>query len=255
MKQITKIFFIIDITIVILSLLQLPISLVAGDVLLTILGVVTLILSGIVLKNIYPLYLTTNRNSNREKLTDDERQIIKDAKELIKKVDENIEISEFNVYKVNFLMEGWFNYDEDTKELNIFIPFKNFLKFGKDFCFIAVVHEILHSQNLKNNTQLFNVEFLEGLNHLLTLWLVETYSEKYKIPKRICIASLKTKNESGLNIFIKNNIYDKEVKMVEDILQKSKIDDLKDLFLKYIDIDLQSEFFKNFVPVKYFVKQ
>jgi len=47
-------------------------------------------------------------------------------------------------------------------------------------------------------------------------------------------------------------LYINEVKLVEDILQNAQID-YKDLFLKYIDI--QPEFFKAFVPSKYFVKQ
>ena len=43
-------------------------------------------------------------------------------------------------------------------------------------------------------------------------------------------------------------MYDKEVAMVTDVLEKSNID-LKEVFLKYID--LEPEYFKRFVPWKY----
>ena len=32
----------------------------------------------------------------------------------------------------------------------------------------------------KNNIRVFNRAFLEGLNQLLTIWLIENYSEKYQ---------------------------------------------------------------------------
>lgn len=206
------------------------------------------------LKDTYKFFLIENRKSKRlyKQLTNEELEIVEDAKNLIKKVDGNIIITDFNVYKVNFIMDSWFYYDEDTKELNIFIPFKLFIKFGKNFCFMAVVHEILHLQNLKNNIPIFNDNFLEGLNQLLTEWLIKNYSEKYEIPKDIIILSLCINKKSHLDIPTSCSVYEKEVNMVENILQSSEID-LKEIFCKYIDI--QPEFFKSFIPEKYFKKQ
>ncbi len=190
-----------------------------------------------------------------KKLSDEELEIVEDAKELIKRVDNNIIISSFNVYKVRFLTRTWFDYDEETHELNIFIPFQFLLKLGgKDFCFLAVLHEILHFQNLKNNLIIFNNKFLEGLNQLLTIWLIDNYSEKYKIPKSKRF-SVKLIKDLYLDITINNlanMAYPKEVKMVKNILQKSNIN-IKQVFLNYIDI--QPEFFKSFVPSKYFKNQ
>lgn len=202
-------------------------------------------------KKVYKEYLTVNRKKilRKEQLTNEELEIVKDAGKLIKKVDQNILISEFNVYKVKFINEGWFWYDENTKELCIFIPFKKFMFWGKDICFLAVVHEILHSQNLKNNVMIFDIEFLEGLNQVLTNWLIENYSEKYKIPQRACVVSLKMRKNRYLKVFGKFGVYRKQVKMVQNILRKSDVD-LKEVFLNYIDIN--PEFFESFVPEKYF---
>lgn len=215
--------------------------------------VINLIIGVISLKIIYPYFITTNRKKWRYKqLTAEELEMVEDAKKLIECVDENIVISSFNVYKVKFLLHSWFDYDEDTQELSIFLPFKRFMKFGKDFCFLAVVHEILHSQNLKKNLRIFDIKFLEGLNQLLTIWIIENYSEKYKIPKNICIASLKLGKGRILKVNAEYKIYEKEISMVIDILNKSDID-LREIFINYIDI--KPDFFKSFVPLKYFTKQ
>lgn len=254
MKNVTKAAFIYCIGLLIIGILLIITTILRKEhILFMILGILFFIAGAILLKVEYPLFLTENRKSNYlfEKLTDEEREIIEDAKNLIRKVDENIIISEFNVYKVKFLMHGWFNYDKNSQELNIFIPFKLFLRFGKDLCFLAVLHEVLHSQNSKNNLKIFDLKFLEGLNQLLTIWLIESYSEKYKIPQKLTIFSIRIAKDLWLNIDSKYDIYINEVKLVEDILQNAQID-YKELFLKYIDI--QPEFFKAFVPSKYFVK-
>ena len=62
-------------------------------------------------------------------------------------------------------------------------------KYGKDLCFESVLHEILHLQT-KN---MFNEKFQERLNQLLTVWLIENYSPKYKIQRNayILIPTLK----------------------------------------------------------------
>lgn len=216
------------------------------------------LITGIILfKQTYSKFLCINRNSQRwcKIPSNEELEIVEDAKELIKSVDSKIVISKFNVYKVRFVMHAWFEYDASTKELNIFIPFKLLLKHGgKDLCFLAVLHEVLHSQNLKDNLLIFNKEFIEGINQLLTIWLINNYSKKYKIPKNKSFSIRLTKNYS---LVITRNqwanmVYPKEVNIVKNILQKSNMD-YKQVFLKYIDFE--PEFFRSFVPSKYFKKQ
>lgn len=195
-----------------------------------------LIIIGI--RNIKILYidlLIDNRKSKRwcPPLTTKELEIVEDAKELIESVDDKIVIADFNVYKIRFLTEPWFWYDKETNELNIFIPFDYYFNSGnKDLCFSSLVHEILHSQNLKNNLVIFTTDFLEGLNELLTNWLIDTYSKKYIVPE--------------MKYYV---TYQKQVKSV---LQKSNVNNLKQVFLNYINFE--PEFFKSFVPLEYFIE-
>ena len=144
------------------------------------------------LKEAYKEYLTLTRERHKwsKELNKEELEIVEDAINLIKSVDENIEIANFSVYKVKHIGDGWFNYDEDTHELGIFIPFDRYLKRNKDLCFTVVLHEILHSQNLRLNKDIFTREFKEGINQFLTLWLIDNYSKKYKIPKHIPVMLL-----------------------------------------------------------------
>lgn len=253
-KKIEKIRFIANILLLIISIFIIIIGFIKDMLLFVMFGVIYLLVSAILLKSTYPDFITTNRKQNwrYKQLTAEEQEIVEDAKKLIECVDKNIVIYSFNVYKVKFLLRGWFYYDEDTQELSIFIPFKQYMKFGKDFCFMTVVHEVLHSQNLKRNLHIFDIKFLEGLNQLLTIWLIENYSEKYKIPKNICIATLKLRKGRKLKVYTEYKIYHKEISMVKDILDKSDID-LREVFINYIDI--KPEFFKSFVPLKYFTKQ
>lgn len=90
------------------------------------------------------------------------------------------------------------------------------------------------------------------MNQLLAIWLIENYSEKYKIPKSICIITLKLGKGRELKVNAEYKIYSKEMSRVKDILDKSDID-LREIFIKYIDI--KPEFFENFIPLKYFTKQ
>lgn len=254
-KIIATISLIYSILLLVMAISIIIIGFSKGNVLLSIIiGFLYFITGTIFFRYTYPIFLIENRKSKRlfQALSDEELEIVKDAKELIKRVDNKIVISEFNVYKVRFVMHAWFYYDKDSQELNIFIPFKFFLWLGgRDFCFLAVLHEVLHSQNLKNNLHVFNKNFLEGLNQLLTIWLINNFSEKYKIPKRICF-SLKLIKGLKLKVSASLSIYSKEVNMVKETLENSKVD-LKQVFLRYIDI--QPEFFKSFVPSEYFKKQ
>lgn len=175
-------------------------------------------------------------------LSIEELKYVEEAKELIKKVDENIVLYNFNVYSLRIGDEAWYIYNSYTQEANIFIPFEHS---NKDFCFSVVIHEILHSQNLKTNQSIFKREFLEGLNQLLTIWLINTYSDKYFVPENsVFVFQLKDKTEELVITYFE------EVKMVREIIQKSNLD-LKEVFLKYINFE--PEYFRSFVPAKYFL--
>ena len=200
------------------------------------------------LKQAYIAYLTLTRKryKRNKELNKEELEIIEDAINLIKSVDENIEIAKFSVYKVKHIRGGWFNYDKDTHELSIFIPFDKYLKRNKDLCFMLVLHEILHTQNLRLNENIFTRTFNEGINQFLTIWLMKK-SNKYKVKR-------------ALNIYIKlkvfvikgyKNMYIKELKIARKIIKNSNKDN-KEIFLNYIN--LKPEFFRSFVPKKYFVK-
>ena len=255
-KLITTIILASSIILLLLSFISIfVIGFIEGKLFLSIIiGLLYFIIGTIFLKYSYPKFLIYNRKSKRwcKIPSHEESEMVKDAKDLIKRVDNKIVISEFNVYKVRFVKHAWFFFDTDTQELNIFIPFK-FLLFmgGKDLCFLAILHEVLHSQNLKNNLHIFDIEFLEGLNQLLTIWLIDNYSEKYKIPKNKCF-SIRLIKDLYLEVSPGIAVYPEKTNMVKDILENSKVD-LKQVFLKYIDI--QPEFFKSFVPSEYFKKQ
>lgn len=251
MKKIT---FIANILLLMLSITVIVISFINEIGSIMMFGVISLLGSVRLLKRTYKEFIIVNRKQNwrYKQLTVEELEMVEDAKKLIECVDEKIVISDFNVYKVKFLLCGWFYYDKDTQELCIFLPFKRFMKFGKDFCFLALVHEVLHSQNLKRNLRIFDTEFMEGLNQLLTVWLIENYSKKYKIPKSISIAILKQGKDNELEISAEYEVYDKEVAMVKNILEKSDVD-LREIFINYIDIN--PKFFKSIVPLEHLMKQ
>lgn len=205
------------------------------------------------LKEAYKEYLTLTRERHKwsKELNKEELEIIEDAINLIKSVDENIEIAKFGVYKVKHIGDGWFDYDEDTEELSIFIPFDRYIKRNKDLCFMTVLHEILHSQNLKHNEIIFERSFMEGINQFLTIWLMKKYMNKYKV-KRALILYI------DLKIFIirvKSKIhikaYIEEVRIAKKIIKNSN-KDIKEIFLNYIN--LKPEFFRSFVPERYLIK-
>lgn len=85
----------------------------------------------------------------------------------------------------------------------------------------------------------------------MTIWLIDNYSEKYKIPKSKCFSVRLIKVNITIN-HLANAVYPEEVNMVKNICLKSNID-FKQMFLNYIDI--QPEFFKSFVPSKFFKNQ
>lgn len=251
-KELSKLIFFMNICLVMLCISMLVAGFLEGNIKLAIFGALFLVISIMVLKGTYKEFLTKNRKTvlRYEKLNNEELEIVEDVKKLIKSVDKNIIISDFNVYKVKYT-NSWFHYDKDTRERSVFIPFKKLLKSGKDFCFMEVLHEVLHSQNLRNNIMIFNKPFEEGLNQFLTLWLIENYSQKYKIPQRMQIASIWISKRNSIEFGSSYNDYCKGRAVVQDIVEKSKID-VKEMFIKYIYI--QPEFFKSFVPSKYFIK-
>ena len=204
------------------------------------------------LKKAYKEYLTLTREKckRNEELDTEEIEIVKDAIKLIKSVDENIKLVKFNVYKVKHISDAWFYYDEDTHELNIFIPFDRYLKRNKDLCFMIVLHEILHTQNLRLNEEVFTEAFKEGINQYLTFWLIDNYSKKYKVPKYIPIIYFKLKTRE-IHFKRKQKIYKTEVKQAEKVIKNSE-QSIKKIFLNYIN--LNPKFFRNFVPEKYLIK-
>lgn len=253
MNKKAKLYLIINVLLIAMSLIIILLACISSSILAIIIGIIYLIIFISAFEDQYINFLKENpiENCRHNPLTAEEQQMVEDAKKLIESVDKNIVISDFNVYKVKFLRNGYFDYNEHTKELNIFINFKRFLKFGKDICFSAILHEILHSQNLKENVLIFDNSFLEGLNQLLTMWLIENYSQKYTVKENIWRVKLKIRNKGTFYMF-GYNVYYKEVKMVKEILQKSGVD-LKEVFINYID--LKPEFFKGFIAEEYFVKQ
>ena len=90
---------------------------------------------------------------------------------------------------------------------------------------------------------------MEGLNQLLTVWLIKNYETEHKIPEKVTVFRIKfTKNK----IFEKEadyTIYPNEVNMVSEILKEAGVD-MKDVFLNYVDFNPQ--YFKSFVPNEYF---
>ena len=204
------------------------------------------------LKKAYEEYLilTKEKCKKNEELDAEEIELVKDAINLIKKVDKNIELAKFNVYKVKHIGDGWFDYDQDTQELNIFIPFDRYLKINKDICFMIVVHEILHAQNLRLNQEIFTTAFKEGITQYLTIWLIDSYSKKYKVPKHIPIICFKFKT-IVIHFNKKQKVYKTEVKQAEKVIKNSE-QNIKEIFLNYIN--LNSNFFENFVPKKYLIK-
>ncbi|MBR3133753.1 MAG: hypothetical protein IKG42_06875 [Clostridia bacterium] len=221
---------------------------------ITLISVIYFIFSIIILRNMYELNVLNNRRYKQ--LTVEEQEIVDDAKELIKSIDENIIISDFNVYKTNRLLTSWtgkFFYDTETNELCIFIPFSFLLRFfGKKTCFVVLLHELLHSQNCKNNIVIFKDSFNEGLTQFLTLWLIDNYSEKYKIPKEKAISiSVNSKIQLIIKLLpLARRAYPQEVGIVERVIKSSKLD-LKEIFINYIDMN--PEFFKSFVPEEYLI--
>ena len=183
MNKLIKLIFSISILFFVLAIPRLIITINTDGIVIGILnGCMYLVAGSVCFKLIYTEFLFANRNSKWwcSSLNDEEKEIVEEAKETIKKVDENIVISKFNVYKIRFWKRGWFRYDKIDKSLNIFIPFKYFYRLGgNNLVFLSVLHEILHSQNLKNNIIVFNKDFMEGLNQLLTNWLIENYSSNF----------------------------------------------------------------------------
>ena len=196
------------------------------------------------------IILTRNKYKLNKEINTEEIEIVKDAIELIKSVDESIDIAKFNVYNVKHTGDGWFNYDEDTYELNIYIPFDRYIKRDKNICFMIVLHEILHSQNRRSNEDIFTTGFKEGINQFFTLWLIENYSKKYEIPKYIPIVYFKVGNRK-IQLNKKQEVYKTEVKQAKAVIQNSG-KKVKEIFLNYVS--LKPRYFKDFVPKKYFIK-
>lgn len=232
-----------------------------GNILATIflfLNFVVLILLPIIyFKLFYKEYVYINRETIRfEELTREEIEIVEDAKELIRKVDSSIiKYEGMKIYKLSALFSSntsWYVEDSTNDDSCLFISFKKYLKCGKDVCFMAVLHEMLHAYNLRNSELIFKNDFLEGINQFFTLWLIENYSTKYKIPKerwKKTIKIGKLKINIGEYEFIS---YDKQVKEVQSVFSKYDINTIE-AYLNYINMN--PKFFREKIQEsKYFIK-
>lgn len=183
-------------------------------------------------------YFYYNRKSFAN-LTSKEIEFIEDACNLIHKVDDSVIRPYFGMYKVTVPSSfAWYFRNSLNGESGIFIPFKQLLLFGKDYCFMNVLHEILHAYNLRDGVYLFNDSFLEGLNQYLTLWLIDNYSEKYHIPSW----------KRNLLLIILSPSYKQEVKLVRKLIEEFDLD-TKEIFTNYVT--LNEDFFKSIIPSQY----
>ena len=191
---------------------------------------------------IYNYMLKKYFYNNRKKyanLTSKELEFIEDANNLIHKVDNSIISPDYEKYKVTAPSPcSWFIHNSSTDESGIFIPFKELLLFGKDFCFMNVLHEVLHAYNLRNGNYLFKLPFLEGLNQYLTLWLIDNYSEKYHIPSW----------RRNFLLIILSPSYKQEVKLVRKTIEELNLDP-REIFINYVT--LNEDYFKENIPSQY----
>lgn len=189
-------------------------------------GVVgTFMVVGFLFKTIYIAYIDAFKNLKRyKKLSDEEQELVNDAKELFQEASRRITITDFNVYKVGCVKGTW-TFLEDG-EINIFIPFKRLLKLDKDICFYAIVHEILYAQNWKHSNG--NSERDEKLNRLLALWLIKNYSKKYKAPTKAPIMSLRYSKKDKFD-------YKEEFAQLRKVVLRKYKTNIVNVFVKYFE--------------------
>ncbi len=163
-----------------------------------------------------------------QKFTDEELEIIEEAKNIIKSANCNVNFSNIHIHKVNLpkSIGGFFYNDIIHKELDVFISFKKNIKyFSKEACIQSVVHELLHALSHQTKNYCLILFINEGLTEYFTEWLMENYGIKNH---RVYIYNVYT----VIDLFSENNIC------------------VENAFLNYIKFN--PEFFNTFLPKEYF---
>ena len=88
-------------------------------------------------------------------MNEEEQKLVNEAIDLVSRIDESFEISKVNTYRVDCLINGKFVFNESDNSLNILIPFKKYLKYGKDVCFLAIA--INYSITFRVKNQIINL--------------------------------------------------------------------------------------------------
>lgn len=201
-------------------------------------------------KRTYVIYLAQKRTSNWKKdLNPNELVIINDAVKLIKTATKSTKIKPFIMHRLSFIYENAFcMHGPKLDKPHIFFPFRMYLLRGESFAFKVILHEIIHSQTYKISP-FFKTGFNEGLTELLTIWLIKKYSNKYTIQNSTYLLKIPIGTKTYLYSQKNFIAYIDEVLMVTEIIHNSKVN-MEDIFINYLNENI--DFFKSFVPEKYF---
>lgn len=204
----------------------------------------------IIMKNIYPRFCEKNRNTwfCNDNLTNEEKIIINDAKQLLKQAYNEGELVNVKVYSIRMAVHSWMRYDEQNDEISIYVPFKKFMKYGIGFCFYSTLFQIVLAQHFSKSKKTFSSpEFVYELNTLLTVWLIRKYSKKYSEPNQICIAEIHV-GDYNVKYNLKYEPIDYQETAITELCMKHN-KKLEEVFRNYVDFN--PEYFYNFVPEKY----
>lgn len=196
-----------------------------------------------VLKQIRSAYYFERIYKRRKRIpiNDETLNIVQDVKKIIKDIDNRVSLSGLRVYKIDEKpsvtlkadIAGY--YDSVTNAVYVI---DNIYE-GKYIYYCICVHEILHFiHHQKGNLYgMFTADFEEGINNLLTHWLIW---KSGRFPNR---------TENGEEIESKYWCYIKEMKIAKNVIKRANLS-MKDVFYNYCMHNL--EFFEKFVPQKYF---
>ena len=257
MKKMTNIVYVLGILMFLLggiSAIIVVTQVILGlDVDIILLVLIIYIIPGLmIIKMMYQLFLTVNRNTKLlgHDFSIKEMFLLYDAITLIESAKKNYKFGKFGVYKVKYIDKAWFYRDDENDELSIFIPFDKYMDGNEEWLFMMILHEIMHSQSEKNSSSIFIKDFNEGLNQLMTEWLIDNYSSYYTNAKVKHIKIMRLPNKRVLTFNAHLNVYNKQVAMVKAIIENANLD-MKEVFYNYIDFN--SEFFEKFVPKEYYI--
>lgn len=201
-------------------------------------------------RSIFPGFCEKNRDTwcCNNHLTIQEKTIVDDARSLLKKVCHDGELVNVKIYSIRIAVHSWMRYDEENDEISIYVPFKKFMKYGKDFCFYSVLFNIILAQHFQKNKYTFsNFQYVFDLNNLLTVWLVKNYSEKYKEPDQICIVDFWI-GAYNVKYNLKYNIVNYQSTAIAEMCVK-RHKKLEEVFQNYVDF--QPQYFFDLIPERY----